>query len=289
MNQYTKEELANIHFCFGWSKGRPKKARELYRKNFPKRRLPNEETFKEAHKKLFRNVSRIRSEADSNLLVSLSPIICEERQDLCNWFNDQEGRIKGFLENILFTDQSKFKANIQNNDCSLNVWGGIHGKHLMGPFFLPLNLSGLQYKTFLNNELMPKIRNTFSREDQFCLWFMHDCAAPHKSVVDTLNESFPNRWIGKLGTVKWPSGSYDLNPMDFYVWKHIKQAINDKREIRTLDGYKVQIEEAFDAFRKDSSHFDMISELLKMRIALCSDANGGVFKGLRHLKKDCEQ
>ena len=38
---------------------------------------------------------------------------------------------------------------------SLNVWAGIVGDYLIGPFFLPLRINGETYQHFLENELPP--------------------------------------------------------------------------------------------------------------------------------------
>jgi len=41
-------------------------------------------------------------------------------------------------------------------------------------------------------------------------------------VRENLNESFPNRWLGRGGTVAWPPMSPDLTPIDYYLWGHMK-------------------------------------------------------------------
>lgn len=278
--QYTNEELVEIHFCFYMSGRRREFAQQLYRDMFPDRQLPSEEMFEEVHQNL-RGTGSFSTQRQ-RLLANISPNISENRRKFCHWFNNQEVRSPGFSDHVLFTDESEFKGNGYNHNFSLNVWCGIVGKKLVGPFFLPLKLTGLSYLIFLNCELMPVIRNAFSSEDQQRMWFMHDGAPPHKieDVKNMLNENFPNRWIGNGGTVEWPSQSPDLNPMDFYVWGCIKQAIDVNREINTLEEFKAQIYEAFDSFRQDSAHFDMTSTLMDLVIAFCIEANGGVIKRL---------
>lgn len=80
-----------------------------------------------------------------------------------------------------------------------------------------------------------------------------------------------------------PPKSSDLNPLDFYVWNQIKNEIDDNRTINTLDQYKDQIYTAFETFRMNSSHFDMILTLMDLHVALCIDANGGVFKAIKRI------
>jgi len=33
---------------------------------------------------------------------------------------------------------------------------------------------------------------------------------------------FPEQWIEQHGPTAWPARSPDLNPLDFYLWRHIK-------------------------------------------------------------------
>lgn len=61
--------------------------------------------------------------------------------------------------------------------------------------------------------------------------FMCDAAAPHFSInVRTfLNDKYLECWGGLIA---WPTRSFDLNPLDFYLWGHLKgivyaAAVND--------------------------------------------------------------
>jgi hypothetical protein len=59
------------------------------------------------------------------------------------------------------------------------------------------------------------------------LHFMHDATPAHFSLVDHryLNRKFPGHWIGRGGPIAWPPHSYDLNPLDFYLWNHLKSLV----------------------------------------------------------------
>ena len=56
------------------------------------------------------------------------------------------------------------------------------------------------------------------------MWFMHDGALAHFSRIarEFLNNNYTNRWIGRRGPIAWPACSPDLNPLDFYLWGHLK-------------------------------------------------------------------
>jgi len=43
------------------------------------------------------------------------------------------------------------------------------------------------------------------------------------SAFKGLNESFPNRWLSRVGPNAWPTRSPDLTtPLDYYIWGHMK-------------------------------------------------------------------
>jgi hypothetical protein len=70
------------------------------------------------------------------------------------------------------------------------------------------------------------------------MWFMHDRVSPHSLYIvrQHLNQTFGEQWIGCGGAVNWPARSPDLNPLDFWLWGHLKTLvysapINDLRGI----------------------------------------------------------
>jgi hypothetical protein len=59
------------------------------------------------------------------------------------------------------------------------------------------------------------------------MWFQHDGAPAHFSAQTQqhLNTQFPDRWLGRSGPVSWPARSPDLNPLDFFLWGHLKETV----------------------------------------------------------------
>ncbi|KAJ4434108.1 hypothetical protein ANN_16428 [Periplaneta americana] len=57
--------------------------------------------------------------------------------------------------------------------------------------------------------------------------FLHDGAPAHfsRTARRYLDRRFPDRWIGRDGAIAWPPRSPDLNPLDFYVWGHLKSLV----------------------------------------------------------------
>ena len=54
---------------------------------------------------------------------------------------------------------------------------------------------------------------------------------PHytRHVRDYLDESFPNRWLGRGGPIAWPPRSPDLTHLDYYLWGHMKMLVYETK------------------------------------------------------------
>jgi len=59
------------------------------------------------------------------------------------------------------------------------------------------------------------------------IYFQHDGVPPHytRHVRVYLNESFPNRWLGRGGPVAWALRSPDLTLPDCYLCGHMKTLV----------------------------------------------------------------
>ena len=79
----------------------------------------------------------------------------------------------------------------------------------------------------LQNWFLPQMS-----EDSEDFIFQQDGAPPHwhRDVQRFLNESLPQRWIGRVGKEDlalqfWPPRSPDLTPCDFFLWGFVKEAV----------------------------------------------------------------
>ena len=74
----------------------------------------------------------------------------------------------------------------------MNVWCGVPGNKLIGPFVFDNNLTGNTYEAFLRNEL-PGLLEDIPLMIRSQMYFQHDGAPLHytQHVRDYLNESFP--------------------------------------------------------------------------------------------------
>jgi hypothetical protein len=71
---------------------------------------------------------------------------------------------------------------------------------------------------------------------RIAVYFQHNRAPPHYTglVMQHLNDTFPNRWIGLGSTINWPSRSPDLTPLDFCLWDWMKSEVY-RRKVDTWD------------------------------------------------------
>jgi len=146
-----------------------------------------------------------------------------QRMDLCHCVKAHPE----LLSVILFTDNASFTGDGINNlrnvrtwshdnphaTCvnqfqrrfSMNVWYGVLGNGLIGPFVFDNNLTGNTYEAFLRHEL-PDLLEDIPLMIRSQMYFQHDVATPHytRHVREFLNESFPNSWLGRGGPVAWP-------------------------------------------------------------------------------------
>jgi hypothetical protein len=90
-------------------------------------------------------------------------------------------------------------------------------------FFAERTATGITYLDTLENWPMPQLLEDFGET----LIFQQDGAPPHyhNSVTGFLNETFPNRLIGRGGPTTWPPRSSDLTSMDFFLWGCAKDLV----------------------------------------------------------------
>jgi hypothetical protein len=101
-----------------------------------------------------------------------------------------------------------------------------------------------------------------------------------------LAETFGKFWITNIhsaGSVEggphhWPVRSPDLNPLDFFLWGHLKFLIY-RRPINSEADLRVRIQEAFISVTEEIITNATTRSLLR-RAQLCIQMNGGHFEHL---------
>lgn len=167
---------------------------------------------------------------------------------------------------------------------SLNVWAGIVNDHLIGPIILPNRMDGLQYLEFLQNNL-PELLEDIPLAVRLRMWFLHDGAPPHYRLVvrNYLNQVQGVRWIGRGGPVAWPPRSPDLNPLDFFLWGHLKHEVY-RTEVETIDDLRERITVAVNNLRlqeqQEGGTFALVRQNWIRRAEKCVQVGGQNFEQL---------
>lgn len=227
----------------------------------------------------------------------------ERRNTFCEIMLQKTVGNDNFLKNICFTDESTFYLHTQPNKQNsrvwsnsnphkfvsthsqkskkVNIWAGILNHHIIGPFIIEGTLNGEKYLELLQEQIIPRIREVAIVDN---VWYQHDGCPSHfvRPVTNLLNETFPNRWIGRGGAVHWPPRSPDLSPNDFFLWPYISNKV-----FTATSKYNL-IQEVANSILQVSNRIDarILANVRKEffeRLSHCLIQNGGLFEHL--LKK----
>ena len=123
----------------------------------------------------------------------------------------------------------------------INVWCGLMHNQIIGPFiFAESTITANIYLDMLKHYVVPQLE-----EFQPRVVFQQDGAPPHWGLIvrDFLNETFPNRWIGRNGPTPWPPRSPDITPLDFFLWGYVKDRVyrTPVRDVETLESRIIEV------------------------------------------------
>ena len=121
------------------------------------------------------------------------------------------------------------------------VWCRIVNGYLIGPYFFEENVNGQNFLEMLRDHF-PGLLENLDLDTRQRMWLQLDGAGPHyaRIVRNSLNETYPDRWIGRLGPVAWPPRSPDLTSPDFYLWGYLKNVVFEQ-EPTTRENMKNRI------------------------------------------------
>ena len=162
----------------------------------------------------------------------------------------------------------------------MNVWCGLLGNRLIGPFVFDSNLTGNTYEAFLRNEL-PGLLEDIPLITRSQMYFQHDGAPPHhtRHVREYLNEFFPNRWLDRGGPVAWAPRSPDLTPLDYYLWGHMKTLVYETK-VYSRAALRDRIFAAAEHIRNHPENIASATQSLLMRAENYIATGGGHFEQL---------
>jgi len=102
------------------------------------------------------------------------------------------------------------------------------------------------------------------------MWFMHDALAHFSRVArDYLNQNCGQKWIGRGGPVAWPPRSPDMNPLDFYLWGHVKSIVY-KNAPNNIADLRQRIIRGFREIRTDPNVCHRVRNSFDRRIRTCT-------------------
>lgn len=233
---------------------------------------------------------------------ALTPMDYPARIAFCQWFLEKCAAKPNFCAFVIFTDEAQFTRdginNIHNQHVwgnenphaiiqsrhqqrfSLNIWAGIVGDRLLGPHVLPNRLTGEEYERFLENN-MPDFLDDVPLITRRQLHFMHDGAPPHFSTVTRmyLDRTFTGRWIGRGGPIAWPPRSPDLNPLDFYLWGHLKSLVYSS-PVNDVDTLRNRLVAGCETIRSAPGIWERVRQSMSRRCEACITARGEQFEHL---------
>lgn len=213
------------------------------------------------------------------------------RIEFSRWFLDAE-----LSENILWTDESTFNrtgaVNFHNTHSwatenphnvrphhfqtqfSVNVWAGMIGSHIVGPYFLPQRVNGEAFLDFLENSLFGLMEDLPLGVRRGAWYQMDGCPAHYtRNVREWMDQRFPRRWIGRGGTVSWPPRSPDLTPLDFYLWGNVKRLCYDT-VVNTREELMERITTAFDQLKLNPQEVERATSSVGQRCRNCIQSGG---------------
>ena len=223
----------------------------------------------------------------------------ERRANFCFEMMERVNIDREFL-NICFTDECTFTLNNEPNVQNFRYWSqenehrflsthtqypqkvnvfvGIFGRHIIGPFFLEQNLSAEYFLNLLNNQIEPALEEVV-RENQE-VWFQLDgCPAHNARIVrEHLQNAFNGNVIGPNQTICWPPRSPDLSPNDFFLWVHLKNTIYKNVKYENLDQLKNAI--TLECRKINQNQLSNVRRSFYDRLGHCLTVNGGIFEHL---------
>lgn len=200
---------------------------------------------------------------------------------------------------ILFTDEKIFtvqeKFNKQNDrvyarsaqeaatlvprvekghhPASVMVWWGVSYDGVCSIHFCEkgVKTAAKNYQRDILNNVVKPLNETMFKNQPWT--FQQDSAPAHKAK--TTQEWLKNHLPDFISIEDWPSGSPDLNPLDYKLWSVLEDMVCHKRH-RNLESLKEDLTEAVDNF----PIYEVRTAIDEWpdRLRRCVEANGGHFE-----------
>lgn len=224
----------------------------------------------------------------------------EKRLEYCEWYTATLGLQPTLTEDIIWSDEAVFYLHggvnsknevywsqgnprvVKETHHSFNpkvlVWFGMHNTTLLGPYFFDGTVNAATYKELLTGFLTEYLE-TLDHLQRARTYFQQDGASAHfaKSVRSWLDTVFPNKWIGRSGTIPWSPRSPDLTPLDCFLWNRLKSVVYTPQphSIQTLKDNIVFASRRIPLEQATNTYLDIIRRVYK-----CKEVGGRHFEHL---------
>lgn len=224
------------------------------------------------------------------------------RRTMCAWFLRQLEQAEDFLKSIWFSDEAHFYLNgnvnsrnyrhwaterpdevIQRNlhVQKATAWVALSARGVIGPFWFcdengaTVTVTADRYISVLGQ--FWRSLGRFCGHERANQWLMQDGATPHtaKRVIKWLRDHFDERVISRLMDHPWAPHSPDLNPLDFFLWGHLKDKMSGE-QFETLDELKNRVQQLARAVTTQQCE-DTIHHFV-YRLTSCLERGGGHFE-----------
>ena len=151
---------------------------------------------------------------------------------------------------------------------------------LIGPAIVEDRMTGDSYLHFLRNDL-PELLEEVPLDTRLHMYLQHDGASIHytRMVIQHLNNTYPNRWIGRGSLIHWSARSPDLTPLDFCLWGWLKGEVYCTKVdicadlVARINNTCVRIKDRRHELRR-ATHSTL------QRVHKCIEVGGGIFENL---------
>lgn len=234
------------------------------------------------------------------IVHNLHPGDAERRLVFSNWFIQQIQTNENFATNVIWSDEAYFTSSGIFNRHNTRNWSQVNrhlifererqgrfgfsvacfilGRHIVYRIYEG-GLTGNSYLGILQ-EVIPELLGDNIPLARFNeLYFQQDGAPAHNAqiVTDFLNYTFPQKWIGTNGPIRWPARSPDLSVLDFFLWGYLQNNIYSSRR-RTVQQLREATVEAFENLRRRSVVLlNSLRRITKM-CQYCIRVNGNHFE-----------
>lgn len=201
-----------------------------------------------------------------HLVQHLHPGDAERRVIFCNWYLQILQENANFERRVIWSDEAYFTSSGILNRNNSRYWSQenqhvIFTRERQGRFGFSVScfilgakikyviyegtLTGIRHLDIMRDALMELLEDV-PLADLNNIYYQQDGAPSHNSriVREYLETTFPDKWIGTNGPVRWPPRSPDLSVLDFFLWGYIENQIY-KKQYHNIDQLREATHQTF--------------------------------------------